>query len=279
MQKQIINSWYQRKDVQYELVKQLYKREMALLVPTWIKDKNKRKASVRMLKCHNKDHLNFIFDALGFYKKEIPYNIYQSLAIYRNGIPNQSMNLSERNNNDWLVEHEREMIGYDFLLDIDCNDHSQIMWAWESADNIFKFLDKLKIPMRLHFSGRGFHIIIPHYKISKHSFNSYRSKNIYTAYSEFADFFHKEFSQMVDKSIYDPRRLCKIPYSLANFENNSYVCWSFHTYREFKKFRLEDYKSEVMGESIIKRGLHLFNNEPNRSLSLNKIMVDYYGTN
>lgn len=251
--------WYNRIDVQYELVKQLYRREFALLCPSWIKDPVMKKTSTRNLKCHNVAHLKFILKALEWKDRELLFNFYHSLAIYNNGIPNQTMNMNKRDNSDWNKNHHKEMCGYDFLIDIDAGSHEDIYHAQDSMIQITWLLNDFNVPYYVKFSGKGFHIVIPHNVLMERSFNVADDDNIYFNCSELAKLLHKKFSEMVDLKIYDPRRLCKLSYSLSIYENDIYVCYPLHMKHDLRNFNLEDYNLNKFDRTIQRRGVRLFN--------------------
>ena len=250
-------SWYNRLDVKFEIVKQLYKREFALLVPKY--DNENKKANVRMLKCHNVNGYEAIIGGLHLFNKEFKYNFYQSLAFYKDGIPHQSLNLSMRDNTAWLKNHDQHMEGYDFLIDIDAGDHIDTNWAYESTMRIKEELDFYRTPYRLHFSGKGFHIIIPYQYFPKVSLLSKDDKNIYVYYSKIAQYFWEKYSELIDRSIYHPRRLCKLPYSIASYDSDDYICWAFRDNEEFLNFKLSNYRLNNFRKNIRNRGLFVFN--------------------
>ena len=257
-----ISQWYDRQDVKFEITKQLYNREFALLVPSWC-DSEIKKRSTRMLKCHNTQGFDFILKALDFKKKQTPYNFYYSLAKYYGGIPNQTLNFIERKksqaNEEWKDLHEYHMKQFDLLIDIDSGSHEDIDFAYLSTQNIITLLDDCNTPYILRFSGKGFHIIIPSMYMPKKSRNTFDDDSIYMLHSRIARKLHDTFSEMIDLSIYDSRRLCKLSYSLANYKENTYVCYPFNTKQEFNDFKLNDYNLNNFDKPIIMRGHFIFN--------------------
>ena len=137
------------------------------------------------------------------------------------------------------------MLKYDLLIDIDASDHSEILHANKCTIEICKRLKQYDIEFEIVFSGCGFHIVIPykHFETKKFSFDPDSDNSIYSAYSLIAKKLSSKYSEMVDYNLNDSRRLCKIPYSLAIYENNIYMCCplSFYTLQNFK---LEDYKPD-----------------------------------
>jgi hypothetical protein len=239
-----------------------------VLIPSWCEEELK-KNSARMLKVHSVQHLTSVMGyGLRLWEKRIPFNIYYSLAKYKEGIPNQSFNFAERDNSEWNKEgNVLNMESYDFLIDIDAGSHEDVMMAHESTRLIIDFFNTKNIPFELRFSGKGFHIIIPYryFNISEAKeflcFNPEEKKNVYALYSAIAKALSKEFSEMIDIKIYDSRRICKIPFSLACYENDVFVCYPFVNYCQFEEFKLNDFKLENFNLLIRQENRKIFNEE------------------
>jgi hypothetical protein len=198
------------------------------------------------------------------FEKQIPFNFYYSLARYSNGIPNQTFNLSLRDNSGWVSSHYKEMIEYDFLIDVDSGDHSDIEYAWDSTKDIINYFDLLQVPYELRFSGMGFHIIVPYVYFPKYSFNPKDNDNIYTLYSRIAKMLKERFSEMLDTTIYDSRRVCKLPFSLSIYEDGVYVCTPFLSRLDFDNFNLFNYRVDTVpceDITISKENRKIFNPE------------------
>lgn len=265
--------WYEQPVIKFQLIKFLKNREFVLL------SNNKPECSTRMLRCHNVQHLDVILrDILKIKTKEIIYNFYYSLALYKEGIPYQTPNLSERDNSEWVKTHFREMKGYDFLLDIDAGNHDEINTAYESALMIKDLFDSLNVPYGLRFSGCGFHFIIPYFYFYEYSFNPKDDDSIYKLYIKIADKLFKKYSELIDKSIYDSRRVCKVPYSLSVYDNEMYMCFPFSSNFEFNNFKLNNMKA-VNQFPIInlyrKKDVHVFNVAGNVNNLLKKLHIKY----
>jgi hypothetical protein len=283
-------------------MKFLYKREFALLVPSWVRDDEMLKRSTRMLRAHNAQQLLYLInkglrmfrglfinneqfkkmfsnteqsfsvvegggaDGASFHEKSFinnehlnktfinnehrhfvvekstPYNFYYSLARYTEGIPMQTMNFSLRDNSGWQKTHTHSMQDYDFLLDIDAGSHDDIMMAHYSARLISDLFDEKNIPYELRFSGKGFHIIIPSGYFPSHSYNPKAEDSIYRLYAKIAKFLENNYSEMIDSGIYDSRRICKVPYSWALYEDAEYLCIPFIDKKDFLDFELKQYQ-------------------------------------
>lgn len=226
--------WYFISKIKFNIIKYTKNRESCLI-------SHDRKITLRMLKIHSVQHIDFHLKALNWYKNK--WNLYSSLGTYETGIPNQSFNLKERDNSEWRKEHWKEMVAYDFMVDIDATNHNDIEMAKYSTLLVVKLFDKHNIPYEVRFSGMGFHIIVPYsyFKNKNHSFDRQdRDNNIYTFYREIAETLNNEVSEMIDYGLNDARRLCKVPYSLAIYKNNIYVCMPL-TLNELESFELENY--------------------------------------
>ncbi len=225
--------WYFIPKIKFNIIKYTRNRETALIT-------HNKKITLRMLKIHNVQHVDFHLKALNWFKNR--WNMYYSLAEYRNGIPNQKFNLNKRDNSEWKKSHYKSMIGFDLLIDIDASDHSEIEHAKTSALNIGQRLMDYEIPFDIRFSGMGFHLVVPYsyFADRNYSFNVEDDNSIYAAYSMIAKSIHDEYSSMVDTNLNDPRRLCKLPYSLAIYENNIYMCCPL-SYHELINFELDQF--------------------------------------
>ena len=273
----LIYKWYSLASVKFEMIKHLYNREFALLIPRFVSDPDIRKRSVRTLKAHNVQGLDFNLKATNMFKKETPYCFYYSMAKYNNGLPNQILNFVTRDNTEWTKTHYKSMISYDYLIDIDAPDFNDMQFAYESALNIKELFDKLNVPYELRFSGLGFHFIIPYkYLPQDLILNPREENNLYQFLSNLTKLIFKECSEMVDKNIYDSRRLCKIPYSLALYKNDAFVCSPILNNAEFDNFELEKYNINNYPFMIEKRGTHLFNKEGSLSLLLLRYNLKKY---
>jgi hypothetical protein len=240
-----LREWYSRADVKFQIIKYLYNREFSLLVPSWVKDEKIKQCSIRTLRCHNVQSFDYILNkGIRMFEKQIPFNFYYSLGKYINGLPYQTFNLSKRDNSAWIAEHYKDMVSYDFLIDIDSGAHEDIYYALDSAAEIIKFFDKFNAPYEINFSGKGFHIITSFKYFPYKSMNPKDSDNIYKLYSLTAKFLKKEFSEMIDIKIYDSRRLCKIPYSISLYEDSTYLAFSIIEKSQLSNFNLEKYKLE-----------------------------------
>ena len=272
----MIYQWYKLASVKFELIKYLHNREFSLLVPKFA-FQEVQKRSVRTLKVHNVQGFDFNLKATKMFVKETPYCLYYSLAKYKNGIPNQILNFITRDTSDWTKNHYKEMISYDYLIDIDAPDFDDLQFAYESAINIKNLFDKLNVPYELRFSGLGFHFVIPYKFLPENlTLNPHEENNLYQFLSKLTKLILKECSEMVDTNIYDSRRVCKIPYSLALYYHDAFVCTPFLNNEQFKNFELNKYRPDNYCFQVERRGTYLFNKEGNLSLLLLRYNLKKY---
>ena len=273
--------WYTRPEVKFEIIKFLRDRELACLVPSWCPEEMKKK-STRTLRCHSVQHYDIIlFKILDVKYKQTLYNLYYSMAKYMQGLPYQNPNLAERDTKGWKENHHEQMIGYDWLIDIDAGSHEDIMYAHESADMVKRLLDRYKISYELRFSGCGFHIVVPYRVISglqKH-FNPFQEGSYFEALTTMSKALNEKYSELIDWKIPDSRRVSKLPYSLAFYPNAEYVCLPFINTEEFYKFELEDMRPEKWEGLLRDRCSTVFNyiDMPDLNGLLKKLEVSFDG--
>ncbi|MAH51521.1 hypothetical protein CMI37_37240 [Candidatus Pacearchaeota archaeon] len=267
--------WYRIAQVKFQIRKYTYRRETMFM-----KAKFSMKAGMttRMIKIHNVQHLDIWLKQLRVLYDRRDYNLYYSLAHYKDGIPNGSLNLADRDFGNWNEEHWKSMDGYDFLLDIDAGNHKEMDFAHVSATLIKKLFDRLEVPYHLRFSGMGFHFVIPYVYFSELelNFKPEADNNIYEFFMKIAMELHKRYSEMIDTGIYDSRRVIKIPYSLALFPYKNYVCFPFGYDAHFNNFNLDNARPYNLFHNISDEPEHLFNPNGNvfKLLKELKLMKD-----
>jgi len=261
MKVKLFREWYARPDVKFEIIKFLKDREFAMLTPTSDVNNGVKDRSTRTLRCHSVQHFDFIMKPMmKTHLIESVYNLYYSLAWYQGGVDKLGANLRERDTSDWVRNHWKKMEGYDFLIDIDAPSHSQLMYAHESAKAIKSRLDSAKVPYEVRFSGCGFHFIIPAYffeNVARH-YNPDEADSIYDFYTSISNLLYENISELVDWNICDSRRIVKVPYSLAFYEEVVYVCYPFKNNEEFENFKLTDALPHKW-KNIRDRGTFMFN--------------------
>lgn len=254
--------WYKLAPVKFNIIKYTYRRETMFMKP---KHSLRDGGTTRMIRIHNVQHLDVWLKNMYVFKFSREYGLYYSLARYFDGIPYGSLNLAKRDFGRWNEEHHTQIVGYDFLLDIDAGNHKEIDFAYLSAKKLKKFFDKNDVPYHLRFSGMGFHFIIPYKCFIKFNLSFYpdRDNNIYEMFMKIAMRLHKRFSEMIDLRIYDSRRVAKIPYSLALFSDGSYVCYPFKDSEDFDNFKLENMRPINFLNKVDNNPEYLFNGKGN----------------
>ena len=84
--------WYFIPKVKFNIIKYTKNRETALI-------SHDKAITLRMLKIHSVQHIDFHLKSLNWFKNK--WNMYYSLAEYKEGIPNQNFNLAKRDNSEW----------------------------------------------------------------------------------------------------------------------------------------------------------------------------------
>lgn len=237
-------SWYNNLTIRYKLFPYLKNREFALLVPKCFpEDKLK---STRFLKITNVQSFDFFFKVTGMNDFETKYGFFYSMAKYETGIPFVPYNKEKRSvaKTYWIENHWKEMVSYDFYLDVD-GDEKIFDLTKDSAKYILNLLMELKFPFKLRYSGQGFHFITdyeilePYIPLKWKSFNPNLSYNIYKLFGLIAKWISNQTSEFIDLGIYDPRRVLKIPFSLALYETGVYVCLPITNLIQFDNFDLK----------------------------------------
>ena len=241
-----IYRYYLNNDVKFKIIKYLYNRELALLTPSWVKYPFMKKKSIRNLRVHNTQFLDSTLTVTRLlcpgYRTFI--NFYYSLAVFGDGIPFKDLKIFTRDTKLWNKKANARIISYDFLLDIDAGSHEDWDFCKYSAEIIKKVYDALKVPYSLRFSGKGWHFVTPYkYLPQYYSMNPLDRNNIYSFLLKIARFFYNHHSQMVDLKIYDSRRVIKIPYTLAIYEDEDYICTPMASHKMFEEFKLDDYRA------------------------------------
>jgi hypothetical protein len=204
------------------------------MCPDWESVQNENKH--RMLRCHNIQSLQSAFEYALF--KHKPYklkNLYYSLAAYKEGIPFRDQLFTKAEQDYWRDNCWKVMTQHDFVLDIDnpkvenATEKESISMAFREAQRISLFLMGLNCPHYIRFSGRGFHIFIPYKKLmegySMIDFNPNSLSCIYLEHERIAKYFYEEFTQLIDLSIYDSRRIIKMPCSLMHYPDVTRICY------------------------------------------------------
>ncbi len=216
-----LEKWYSREDIKYNIIKFTKNRETAFLIPNY-ESEEMSKRSVRMLKIHSIQHLDYNIFAMSMFKRKTPYNFYYSLSEYRNGIPNQNLseNMKFRDNAEFYKNSINEIRNYDYLIDIDIKNFKYVDLGKEVVKQIESFLKKYNIKYSVYFSGSGFHVVI---KLNYIILGDYFT-DVFTIFKKSSLFLNKKYGDMIDKNYgYHALSLIKIPFSVSNYKKSQYV--------------------------------------------------------
>jgi len=198
------------------------------------------------MRCHNVQGFQFwIRFVRMFQEKERNYNLYYSMAEFKDGVPFRNTkggNLKE-DFTEWNARCRKEITSYDMLIDIDAGNFDEVDYALETTVSLKKMFDSFAVPYYLRFSGMGFHFVIP-YGFFSHlglSFDPNHDANIYSYMRSISKGLNEVYSEMIDYTIYDSRRISKLPYSLSIYADRVMVCSPVDNP---STFRLDDYRLE-----------------------------------
>ena len=270
--------YYSRTEIVFEIVKQLYGRETVFIDPF---DKSK---ATRLMKIHSIQDYGIVTKWVGFWKR--PYNIYYSLAKYKQGIPYQVLNHDKRKelNKEWNeVEHWKNIDTFDFLIDFDGED-------WKHAEqlkpDVLKVSELLKdVPHSIRFSGCGFHIIVPgQYMPQGLSYDPELETSYFTLLHDLLTALQRNYCGYIDLACTDSRRVVKIPYSLACYEEGAYVCYPYFKHSEISEILIPQFTTSWIlssTASIRNRGVPVLNlervNDADPSAAMRKVCSTLLG--
>jgi len=235
--------YYSQRHLQYLIALPCANREFSMLCSKGEERKEKR---WRNLRCHRPQDLQFFWKCFHITEQKIFFNMYHSVARFSCGVP--KTNLADRSSViiEWNLHCHKDIVDYHLLIDIDATSHSEIGLAHQAAKEILiDLVSKKYNGIIITMSGMGFHILVPMNEVTKNrDFNPESETSIYREYKELAQKYHDEVSTLVDINIYDHRRLMKCPYSLAVYEDHTYVVHPFGSIEEFLNFDLKHYLVE-----------------------------------
>lgn len=239
--------WYSQTFVRFEIIKCLRRRELCLLT----KKEDPNKSIIRYLLAFNLEYLDKHFERFEFYKSLA--NLYHSVSVLEN-VPVFSYNLKERRKEEEYREfnqnYDKYVTGYNLFIDIDGKENFEE--AYKDALALEQIFNEHKLPYYvLNSSFKGFHFHIP--------YNYLPNLEIYDLLSLInavignlkAIFYLKN----IDASIFDIKRLCKVPYS---FSADGAICLPL-THEQLRNFNQNMVKPEnVLSKvRIMNRGLLL----------------------
>lgn len=267
---------YSRFDVQIEIAKQCQHKEFALIKRAW----TGKEVVIRWLTLHNHKDLQYHIKDKKMETEQIPFSFYHSIATLKPEEDVPKTYIPEKEKEQWKDTYYEHIQGFDLFIDIDApKDETTgkvfIDLAYESTKTIKTLFDKHQFPYSLRFSGRGFHFITPHHyfaQLQKH-FNPHNdiNSNIYTLYRNIAKYLYDQHSELIDLQMYESKRLCKIPYSIACYQDQAFICYPFASDQEFNSFQIQEYNLMQFNKPIAYRGIHIFNKQGNIHSFLNEV--------
>lgn len=201
--------YYSKTFILMEMVKCLYKKELAFLT---LKTEEKKKA-LRYMSASTIDylqkHMNF------FYINQSLINFYTGIAKFKNHIPVFTYNLEERKKEEKYKHFNDNFYNYvekvDLFFDLDGKEHG-FEKMYDETKILKHILDELEVPYYIIPSSfKGFHIIIPSEYMPQMDLKDlliifhniiYNLKGIYQL-------------KCLDESVIDIKRLRRCPYSYS----------------------------------------------------------------
>jgi hypothetical protein len=201
--------WYMMDDVAFNIIEGMKFREGTFIrlatekLPT---------STIRCIKANAVRYLRMNFERFRFYNH--PYNLYASVAKFPN-MPMLSFNREKRREeqDQFNAEYLKYMTEYDFLMDIDNTD---LRIAYATAYKAKEVFASANIPYTLTFSGnKGFHIRVAYNDFGA-ELKNLPFTDLITVLKEFAENFRTVNAlYSIDTTIFDLRRIAKIPYSIV----------------------------------------------------------------
>ena len=249
--------WYNRSDVKFEIIKQLKNKEFAMLISSK-EPSEKQVKNIRTLRCHSVQHFDYLLRRFRMFEERIHYNFYKSCETYGQGVPIQNLGdfqTRKEQITNWAKNCEKDISGTDILLDWDADVYDDLEEIKKSVVRVHAFCNQKRMKHSIVFSGRGIHLYI--YKFEDY----YPIKPLFHAQRIFTKGLLKN-DDFIDRSVITPRRLVKLPYSLAIYKEGTFVVYPFSSIEEFLKFDYRDFEISRFKQSyrvILKRGLCIFN--------------------
>jgi len=208
------------------------------------------------------------------------FNKYYSLATFEPfPLTLEEQNAFGRGRREAVKEHfthgwSKYLKDFDFLIDIDAPTIDFIMIAYSDALKIARYLDLHDCPYSFRYSGKGFHVLIPNVITQLRKQDQFplldtlidvkSPQSLMKLYAKFLNKLKFIFSDFVDDTIADFRRVTKIPYSLAIYQGtkgiHGYVCF------EFQKDEIDSFTKKLINpqewlvdNKLFKRKSYVFN--------------------
>lgn len=240
-----IYNFYRNDANSKKIIQQLQDREFSMFFPRHIDVEGYR--GQRFMRLEEKDRLSWVFGWSHQMRRKHPLNLFMSLAKFKD-LPTMRWKTEEniQYRKTWAENWVKWIKSYDFVVDIDSPSHEFIDLA---KDNAMQILDELEDLFgkrgQIRFSGKGFHIYY-YYDMIKdhfpdHSFDPMQNNNIYNQYCFIAKKLKEKITDFIDTSIYDCKRVIKIPASLVFYPENKIYYACVLTKNQLHNFDLEKY--------------------------------------
>ncbi len=232
--KQLLNLkfYYSNYKLHNFFIKFLHNRETVILSPKSVS----HNYAVRNMRIHNTQAFQFWLRYLRMFQdSKHTYNFYYSMATFEKGVPyrDTSEGLLKQNFDQWNKDAPKSITKYDMLIDIDAGDFDEIEHAQETAVILQKVFINNNVPFHVRFSGMGFHFIIPSRYFPVVETDPEAENNIYQLMRRYAEYLNSTFSEMIDTTIYDSRRITKLPMSVSCYPEYDLVCTPLRDVRDF----------------------------------------------
>lgn len=229
--------WYSNSVVINNMVYYMRYREGGAIGP---------RIQVRNMRIRNPYHFEENKKRFGF--DEYLVNYYYSLAVMKKEMPLFNFDLEKRRVESQVFDElfAQYMDGYDFAIDIDSKELGMDQ-ATQDMQTIHRYFLKKEVPHQVRFSGSGFHIVV--YSNCLFSRGLKFDPLIAPTMCQYLSLWLKEKlgCPTIDNSIYDQRRIFKLPYSLDIKTGN--VCLPMRE-EEINLFDINEFHSDSIMESV-----------------------------
>jgi len=273
----LYKKYYTRDDVLFEILKSTKSREMAMINPDF---------TIRCMYCSSIKFLKWNVNEFGGFDRNMS-NFYYSIASVKNmPVFDFKKSIRQEQQEKFNKEFNNYVIGYDFFIDLDrgsvpepskkilkkdFNEKTYIKsYLINDMKKLKKVFDDYKIPYSLRFSGSGFHFLIADKYLPNDKFED-KIKLCKNIAFDLKNWFG---IMSIDDSIYNARRICKIPYTIDIKTGN--VCMPL-TDDDAENFDYNNYHITVLIDKQFRgRGL-LSHNEFEGNDNICKL-INYMGT-
>jgi len=276
----LYRDFYTNDEILFEMLKSTKNKELALINPNF---------TIRCMYASSIKFLKWNINEFGAFNQNMS-NFYFSLANVNNmPVFSFNRNLRQEQQEKFNPEFEKYVTGFDMFIDLDKNqvpepnkmilkrlglkspDLKTYIKAYLIKDmkRLKEVFDENKIPYSIRFSGSGFHFVINDKYLPNYSVND-KVKFCKNFAFDLKNWFAVD---SIDLSIYDLRRLAKIPYTIDIKTGN--VCMPLDD-KQAENFDYNDYYvANLVNSSFRGRGL-LIRNDDNNNKNFLKL-VEHMG--